>query len=250
MKFLNFYEDLIVEARFFTDEKYEFIINNIGDMLFAALLDSPSKVSEIPEIERFKNYLKTMTTEKITSMDDVAYNITYIGDWLKTFKDSEFSKIINGIFTKFPKIKVDVNNFKKPKRDPNLPPSRRGRPPGSKSEPKPKEFTRVLSRTPIEPMDMPIGSSEKEEVPVEPTEPKSTLYLKPGETLRKRGRKPIYDGLTSMERMKFRNEGPEMIQKLEDKAEKLDKSVTDTIKRIKEIFVAIDKRKKFWGISD
>jgi hypothetical protein len=247
MKFYNFYEDLLIEGRFFSEEKYNFIINNLGDLLFEQLIDSPERVQEIPEYQRFMNYLKFNTTVDVNGVEDVAYNVSHIGDWLRKFSDSDFSKIVNGIFRAFPKIKLSVDNFRKPPRDPNLPPSKRGRPPGSKNVKQPVQFSRELSRTKIdEPEDMIIGLDE----PVAPKEPKSIRYLKPDETLRKRGRKPIDDGLTAMERAKYKQEGPEGIEKLKTKWTRVDAEVQKMIDMIHKIENEISKRKRYFGITD
>jgi hypothetical protein len=250
MKLYTFYNDLLVEGRYFSEEKYNFIIDNLGDMLFNKLSIEPKLVQSLPEIFRFKSYLKKYIPNPIINDEDIVYNLSEYGEWLKYFSDSEFSKIVNGIFTLFPDIKKNVNDFNKPKRDPNLPPSRRGRPLGSKSTPKPIQFSRVISRTKPEPKDMVIGSNE----PVSTKEPKPTLYLGPEDSLRKRGRKPIDDGLTSMERIKYKAEGPEMIEKLEKKIIDIDNETNRQIdiatQRIKKIMKDIEKRKNYFGLTD
>ena len=250
MKFYTFYDDLLIEARHFSEEKYNFIIDNLGDMLFNRLSSEPKLIQSLPEIGRFKSYLNKYTTKPVINDEDIVYNLSEYGEWLKNFSDSEFSKIVNGIFGSFPDIKRNVDNFNKPKRDPSLPPSRRGRPPGSKSTPKPIQFNRVISRTKIEPEDMVIGSDE----PVSVKQPKPTLYLGPEDSLRKRGRKPIDDGLTSMERMKYKADGPEMIEKLENKIldieKESDRHLDMATQRIKKIMKDIEKRKNYFGLTD
>jgi hypothetical protein len=253
MKFLDFYYDLITEARHFSNEKQEYIVKNIGELLFNELINSPKKVRSLPEIGRFESYLKTKTNNKIGSDEDIVYQLPDdYGNWLESFPIDSFSKIINRIFLDFPNIKKRIDNFNKPIRDPNLPPSRRGRPPGSKSAPKPITFSREISRTKKDDdfsQEIPIGKSE---TPITRTErpERPTIYLGPEDSLRKRGRKPIDDGLTAMERMKFRKEGPEMIDKLKTKWSLLDQEIQKQIERIHKINDELDKRKKFFGIED
>lgn len=237
------------EARFVSDNKYEYIIKNLGGLLFNELSNNPLKVKVIPEINRFESFLKINRNVNIKNEEDIVYNLDEFGDWLKYFNDKEFARIMNGIYSVFPNIKKSVNTFNVVKRDPSLPPSKSGRPLGSTKKPNKviHSYSRVLSRRPIEPKDVEIEpvnvSSDNAEF--------SQGDMKSGseEMLKKRGRRPKDDGFSNYERSKFQKEGPGAIEKLENKALELDKKVDEIINKIKSLYDDANKRRKFFKMD-
>jgi hypothetical protein len=244
---------LLREARFVSDEKYDFIIKNLGNLLFNELVNNPVKVNAIPEINRFKSFLKFNRNVEVKNDEDVVYNLDEIGDWLRNFSDMEFTKIMNGIFSFFPNVKRGVDTFNVVKRDPSLPPSRRGRPLGSTKKPGNKIiYSKVISRRPLEPKDVELEPQSMEFRQGEPKvdiEPKTSSNIDSKDELRKRGRKPKDDGFSNYERFRFQKEGPESIEKLENRALELDKQVDEIMKKIRSLYADADKRRKFFNMD-
>ena len=51
------FNDLIKESRYVSDEKFDWIVNNLGDWLFDEFFNSPSKILKLNFYEKFKSYL-------------------------------------------------------------------------------------------------------------------------------------------------------------------------------------------------
>ena len=221
MKFFHFYEDLLTEAKYTSDEKFDWILSNIEGWLFEKLFSNPIAIRNLKFYNPFRTYLQQNTNEKIDSDSDIVMSIDQLKFFLNSLKKNESQKILSDIFEKFPDLKAKASRFGKPE-----PTGKRGRPVGSKNKPK------------TEPKIEPEIDIMKTAVPQDPT----------SEPLRK-GRPKLYDdGLTSAERAKYKKEGQAMIKSLESKAESLDNQVDIIINRIKKIMTDVDKRKKFFGI--
>lgn len=222
MKFFLFYDDLLSEARMMSDEKFDWIVNNIGDWLFEELYSKPQLINSLPNMDQFKTFVRYKTTEKADTDSDLVGALHRIGDFLNMLNPKESQNFIKSVSSTFPKIAAKILRFGKPE-----PTGKRGRPAGSKN--------RIKD---IEPeIDTNISMAPKRPEVQEPSEPK------------KRGRKPIEGPLTSMERYLYKKEGPEKIQNLELKVKELDSEIDHTVQRIKKIMQDIEKRKNFFGIQ-
>jgi hypothetical protein len=51
MKFFLFYEDLLSEARLMSDEKFDWIVKNLGEWLFEELYSKPQLINSLPNME-------------------------------------------------------------------------------------------------------------------------------------------------------------------------------------------------------
>lgn len=274
MKFYQFFEELLTEmpaGRPLGEEKYNFIIKNVGGFIFDEVVYSPKDIQKWDKWSDFKEYLVRTTNNKFFTTNDVVENLDSIGDWLVTFSESEFKNILNSIYKAFPNIKVKVDNYKKPMRNPLIGSDdrpRRGRPPGTgkkqSQDQKPKiTFSREIGRRPLDPQSQGYEEIGLDDIgygyegDVASSEPKKTskptLYLGPEDSLRKRGRKPIDDGLTAIERAKYKSEGVKKISDLEGLVEKLYKEEHENYRRymdkIKKVTFDIIKRKKFFNLE-
>jgi hypothetical protein len=222
MKFFLFYEDILSEARMMSDEKFDWIVNNLGDWLFEELYSRPQFVNSLPNIEQFKTFVKYKTTEKADSESDLVAALDRLGDFLNMLSPKESQNFIKSVSATFPQIGAKILRYGKPEST-----GKRGRPAGSKNKFKDKE-TKIDSNIAPEPKRPEIQ---------QPSEPK------------KRGRKPLQSPLSSIERHIYKKEGPEKIQNLETKVKELDLQVDQTIQRIQKIMKDIEKRKNYFGIQ-
>lgn len=222
MKFFLFYEDLLSEARLMSDEKFDWIVNNLGEWLFEELYSQPQLINSLPNMDQFKTFVKYKTTEKADTDSDLVGALYRISDFLNMLSPKESQNFIKSVSSTFPKVAAKISRFGKPEKTGN-----RGRPAGSKNRIKDLE-PEIDTNISLEP--------KKQEIP-QPSEPK------------KRGRKPLQSPLTSMERYLYKKEGPEKIQSLELKVKELDSEVDQTVQRIKKIMQDIEKRKNFFGIQ-
>ena len=226
MKFFYFYDDLIIEGRMLSAEKFTWISEKIGDWLFGELFGNPQKVQSLPFFEQFKNFLKKNTTEKIDTNSQIVMALHYLKDFLNQMepKDSQF--FIKKVSIDYPTIAQKILRFGKPEE-----PGKRGRPMGSKNKPKKDLYEPNILTTPKKISE---PSTEIQPTQIEP---------------KKRGRKPIESQFTAVERHIFKKEGPEKIKKLEDKVTELDADIDQMVGRIKKIMQDIDRRKSFFGIE-
>ncbi len=222
MKFFLFYEDLLSEARLMSDEKFDWIVKNLGEWLFEELYSKPQLINSLPNMEQFRTFVKFKTTEKANTDSELVGALYRLGDFLNMLSPKESQTFIKSVSSTFPKIASKILRYGKPE-----PTGKRGRPAGSKN--KEKQFEPEI-KTDI------AFIPKKQQIP-QPSEPK------------KRGRKPLESPLTSMERYLYKKEGPEKIQSLEMKVKELDSEIDQTVQRIKKIMQDIEKRKNFFGIQ-
>lgn len=223
MKFFYFYEDLIAEARTMADDKFSWIAENIGNWLFDELFSKPNLISSLPNMDQFKTYVRTSIKKLDVDPSEMVQNLHLMDTFLNRLDKKESANFIKEVVKLFPNISAKIQRYGKP--EPTG--GKRGRPIGSKNKPKSEPLNIDVIKTTVKPKSEP-----QQELPT------------------KRGRPKIYDdNLTAIERMRYRKEGPEIIQKLEQKVSGYDKEIDQTIARIKKIMVDIDKRKKFFGIE-
>lgn len=228
MKLQEFYSDFLFEARYLSDEKFECVVNNMGDWLFEIFYRRPNLVKSLPFYNEFKSFLKSNTTEKSETDEEIVFALNRIGDFLNMLSAKDSQKFIKDITSTFPNLTEKINRCGKPEST-----GKRGRPVGSRNKPKdqpqikpvPKPEPEIDFEKPIQKLDV-----------VEPS--------------RGAGRPKIYDDkFSAIDRFRYRKEGPEMIQSLELKVKSMDSQVNQIIGRIKKIMKDIDRRKEFFGIE-
>lgn len=228
MKFFEIYEDFIYEARLISDEKFEWIVKNLGDWLFTELYSKPQLINSLPFIEQFKTFVKHKTTEKKDSDEDLVSALYRIDDFLNLMNPKQSQEFIKKVIDIFPIIGLKISRFGKPETS-----GKRGRPFGSKNK-----IQKVDYQTEPE-LDITKGrpSPQIDEPQITQSEPK------------RRGRKPLDSPFTAIERHIFKKEGPEKIEKMETKVKELDSQVNQTIQRIQKMIKDIDRRKNFFGLE-
>lgn len=228
MKLNYFFEDFISEARYLSDEKFECIVNNMGEWLFELFYQKPSLIRNLPFYEQFKTFVKFRTTEKANSDEDLVAALDRIDDFLNILSAKDSQKFIKDITSTFPNLNEKINRCGKPESI-----GKRGRPFGSKNKPK------------DQPQIKPVPKSEPEIDFEKPIQKPDVV-----EPSRGAGRPKIYDDkFSAIDRYRYRKEGPEMIQSLESKVKSMDSQVNQIIGRIKKIMKDIDRRKEFFGIE-
>lgn len=228
MKFFEIYEDFIYEARLISDEKFDWIIQNLGDWLFEELYSRPQLVNSLPYLEEFKTFIKYKTTEKKDSDEDLVSALYRIDDFLNLMPAKQSQDFIKSVSTTFPKIAFKISRFGKPE---TL--GKRGRPFGAKNKIKKVDYR------PEPELDITKGK-------IEPQTIKPTLSQSEP---KKRGRKSLDSPFTAIERHIFKKEGPEKIEKMETRVKELDSQVNQTIQKIQKMIRDIDRRKNFFGLE-
>jgi len=232
MKFFDFYDDVILEARYSSDEKFDWIASNMETWLFDKMVRNPVLMRSMRWASKFKEYLKNNTNEPYDTDSNLVMALDRIEDFLQKLSKKDSQDIIKDVTNVFPDIKSKIARFGKPEVA-----GRRGRPFGSKNKPRAPKDDISIDKVVSAPQVIDPVLPEPEEITPQP--------------VKKLGRPKIYsDEFTSMERSKYKREGPAMIKSLEAKAESLDNEVNLTIARIKKIMADIEKRKKFFGIEN
>lgn len=257
MKFFYFYNDLLLEARYYSDEKFNWVAQNIGGWILDSTIDSPWKIKALPLYNEFKDYLRSNTTKNTSTDDDMVLATDYIENFLNFLSPRDAQTFIKGSMEKFPRVKENIVNYLKPKVDTGVEGKRRGRPPGVKNKPKidlTDPSIRIIKRVrPEEPVDVTKGTPQRMEPQItQPDVQNEPESEQPDvQSLQKRaGRPKLYDdNLTAFERMKYKKEGPGMIKSLEGKVESLNYEAEQIRQRILKIMGDIGKRKKYFGIE-
>lgn len=230
MKFFSFYNDLLIEARYSTDEKFNWMASKMESWLFDKFFANPKLMRSMRWVPKFREYIKNNTNSEYETDSNLVMALDHIEDFLQSLSKRDSQDIIKEIGFTFPDIKQKIARFGRPEE-----PGKRGRPLGSKNKPKEPSSDDINIEKTIE---------KPEVIKPEVTEPVRTSTPRVG-------RPKIYsDEFTAMERSKYKREGPAMIKSLEAKAESLDNQVSLTIARIKKIMSDIEKRKKFFGLEN
>jgi hypothetical protein len=231
MKFFNFFDDLLIEARMISDEKFNYFTQNISGWLFDELYMNPERINLLPNIDQFKTYVRS-TINKVPTNAELVENLTLLETFLDRLNPKESQQFIKQVLKLFPTIMSKFNRFGKPELS-----GKRGRPFGLKNKPKP------------EPKDVYNISITKKPVATN-SQKKSGIEQAFEPEIKKRGRPKIYSNeFTANERSRYKREGISMINNLESKVELMNNEVDVMIQRIKKIMKEIDKRKKFFGVE-
>lgn len=228
MKFLDFYTDIISEARYSSDEKFDWIASKMESWLFDKMVSAPYLMKGMKWAPKFREYIKNNTREPFETDSNLVMALDHIEDFLQSLSKRDSQDVIKDIMISFPEIRAKISRFGKPEVA-----GKKGRPAGSKNSPKIDKG-----------LDIDVSLSTPKI-----SEPEISIDPSPV-TPKRAGRPKMYnDDFTAMERSKYKKEGPAMIKSLEAKVESLDNEVNMTIARIRKIMADIDKRKKFFGIE-
>ncbi len=249
MRFLNYFQDYIAEARYYSDEKFNWVASNIGSWILDSTIDNPVKIQSLPMIQEFQSWLSTNTTKPTKSNDDLVLATDYIDSFLNSLSPRDAQNFIKTSMERFPIVKTKIANYLKDEIQDNLG-KRRGRPPGSKNKQKidlNDPSIRVIKRFKPVPKE-PVQDVSKDLPPVIPTQP--TLEPEVPSSSPKRGRPKVFsDDTSAIDRARFKQEGKEYWEYLEAKKKIVDNKIKVFNQQLLKLQSNIDKRKKFWGIE-
>lgn len=254
MKFFYFYDDLLTEARYFSEEKFDWVANNIGTWILDSTIERPSSITSLPFFKQFKEWLSENTTKPTETHEDIVLALDYLEQFLNFLNPRDSQRFMKEAMERFPLVKSKIVSYLKPGMTTQTSSTdgtgkKRGRPPGVKNKPKidlSDPSIKIIKRyKPEEPVDV----TKKTPPPSTLQEPEFTAQ--PEEPIKKAlGRPKVYnDNLTGVERAKYKKEGPGMIKSLEGKVESLNYEAEQIRQRILKIMGDIDKRKKYFGIE-
>lgn len=246
MRFLNYFQDFISEARYYSDEKFNWVAGNMGEWILNSTIDNPIKISALPYLSEFKSWLSTNTVKPHQTNDDIILATDYIENFLNFLPQKDAQKFVKEAMERFPIVKAGIVNYLKPELEKKVT-GRRGRPPGAKNKPKSVldlPGTRIIKRSKIdEPVIIPKIEKQTEPEIVEPSIDDTPQIPS------KRGRKKIESEFTNLERSTFKKEGPAYVDFLISKQRLLDSQIKELTSRIHILQDKIDKRKRFFGIE-
>ena len=254
MKFFYFYEDLLTEARYFSEEKFDWVASNMGTLILDSTIERPSSITSLPFFKQFKEWLSENTTKPTETHEDIVLSLDYLEQFLNFLNPRDSQRFMKEAMERFPLVKSKIVSYLKPgmTSQPSTTDGtgkKRGRPPGVKNKPKidlSDPSIKIIKRyKPEEPIDV------TKQINPQPTQPQSEPKVEPKEPVKKSlGRPKLYnDDLTAFERTKYKKEGPGMIKSLEGKVESLNYEAEQIRQRILKIMGDIDKRKKYFGIE-
>lgn len=253
MRFLNYFQDYITEARYYSDEKFKWVASNIGSWILDSTIDNPVKIASLPMLEEFKKWLSTNTTKSTKSNDDIILATDYLENFLNILNQRDAQNFIKTAMERFPIVRTKIANYLKNDIQDTIG-KRRGRPLGSKNKPRidlNDPSIKVIKRmkpVPTEPVPdisrttEPVTPIQKIDIPTtqEPAVPKDG----------RRGRPKVYsDDLSNVDRARFRQEGRDYWEFLEAKKKLIDRKISQFTSQLEKIQSNIDKRKKFWNIE-
>jgi hypothetical protein len=251
MRFLNYFQDYINEARYYSDEKFNWVASNMGGWILDSTIDNPVKIASLPMFDEFKRWLSTNTTKSTKSNDDIILATDYLDSFLNSLSQRDAQNFIKTAMERFPIVKTKITNYLKNEIQDTIG-KRRGRPPGSKNKPRidlNDPSIRVIRRVKPEPTE-PITTITKTETQPQQIQQPSVQQIEPTTRDIKRGRPKLYsDELTNVDRARFRQEGKDYWEFLEAKKRVIDSKIRQFNAQLEKIQSNIDKRKKFWDIQ-
>lgn len=251
MRFLNYFQDYINEARYYSDEKFNWVASNMGGWILDSTIDNPVKIASLPMFDEFKRWLSTNTTKSTKSNDDIILATDYLDSFLNSLSQRDAQNFIKTAMERFPIVKTKITNYLKNEIQDTIG-KRRGRPPGSKNKPRidlNDPSIKVIRRVKPEPIE-PITNITKTETQPQQIQQPSIQQLEPTTRDIKRGRPKLYsDELSNVDRARFRQEGKDYWEFLEAKKRVIDSKIRQFNAQLEKIQSNIDKRKKFWDIQ-
>ena len=132
MRFVDFYGDILVEARTMGNEKFNWVAENLPNWLFDELYLKPEIIKSLPNMDQFSTYVGS-TIKKSPNSSDLVSNLSLLESFLHRLDQKESANFIRKVLETFPKIKAKILRFGKPE---ITTPGKRGRKLGSKNKPK------------------------------------------------------------------------------------------------------------------
>lgn len=249
MRFLNYFQDYITEARYYSDEKFNWVASNMGSWILDSTIDNPVKIQSLPMLQEFQSWLSTNTTKATKSSDDLVLATDYIDSFLNSLSPRDAQNFIKTAMERFPIVKTKIANYLKDEIQDNIG-KRRGRPPGSKNKPKidlNDPSIKVIRRLKPAPQE-PVQDISKDLPPVTPPSVIDQPEVKIS-TPRKGRPKVFSDETSAIDRARFKQEGKDYWEYLEAKKKIVDNKIKVFNQQLVKLQSNIDKRKKFWGIE-
>lgn len=249
MRFLNYFQDYITEARYYSDEKFNWVAQNIGTWILDSTIETPSAIKNLPLLPQFKEWLASNTTKPTQTNDDIILATDYLDRFLNQLSPRDSQKFMKEAMERFPLVKSKIVSYLKtgkpsPEDTDISMGKRRGRPLGTKNKPKidlSDPSIRIIKR--VKPEE-PVAQTQLPTEPVtvaptpEPEEPSKEI---------RRGRPKVYsDDLSPMDRNRFKMEGEAYIAYLESKKNLINNKIEQFNRQLEKIQAGIEKRKKFW----
>lgn len=255
MKFLTFYEDLLLEERPLSDSNLDKIIPKLPQYIFDELNQNPRAILSLPQINFFKNKLSELFGDEYDLNDpDILllgleeHMDTILERGMNAVQQTRFIKQVQSQYPRIDeKIKRDLGKFGK------YVPGGRGRPP--------KQKTDDIQQLPIElrgrrlvPIGVRSADEPKRELPDFNPDDFSDVDFTPEPEVTKepkrRGRPKQYDdSMSAMQRWKIKKEGPEAIDSLQKKHDSIKSDVDKQLDRMRKIMLDIEARKKYFGLE-
>lgn len=213
MRFYEFYEDLVSEARNYSDEKFEVVSKKMANWLLDEFAGAPGQVIRMPMYTEFKRYLLNKGVDA-QNEEDVILGFDNLESWLNELDSRLSQRFLTQVSQRYPAIANKIKFWNRPD---DWKPSGRGRKPGSKNKPKSDDLTFTQ-----------VSVSEPETmVPAKPE------TLTPSEPKR-RGRKPSEDSL----------------RKLENQYEKMQDDLENHIRKMRDLMRQINQRRSYFGKNE
>lgn len=254
MKFYGYFDDLLNEGKYFSDEKFDWVAKNIGEWIMDSTIEKPTNIRNLPMITQFKEYLVTNTKKPIQTDDDIILATDYLENFLNYITPRTAQAFIRDSMVRFPLVKSKIASYLKPQIEAVIQ-KRRGRPLGSKNKPKidlNDPNIKIIKRfKPQEPVDITRTSVSMSEPTPEPQTPEP-VQVEPTTDIptKKMGRPKIFsDEFTAMDRARFKQEGKEYWEYLEAKKKLIDNKIKIFNQQLQKLQSNIDKRKKFWNVE-
>jgi|688.fasta_scaffold00014_112 hypothetical protein len=249
MRFLNYFQDYITEARYYSDEKFNWVASNMGSWILDSTIDNPVKIQSLPMLQEFQSWLSTNTTKATKSSDDLVLATDYIDSFLNSLSPRDAQNFIKTAMERFPIVKTKIANYLKDEIQDNIG-KKRGRPLGSKNKPKidlNDPSIKVIRRLKPAPQE-PVQDISKDLPPVTP--PSVIDQPEVEISTPRRGRPKVFSDETSaIDRARFKQEGKDYWEYLEAKKKIVDNKIKVFNQQLVKLQSNIDKRKKFWEIE-
>jgi hypothetical protein len=256
MKFLSFYEDLLLEERPLSNSNLDKIVPKLPQYIFDELSQNPRSILSLPQINFFKNKLSEiygddydLSDPEIILLGLEEHMDTILERGMNAVQQTRFIKQVQSQYPRIDeKIKKDLGKFGK------YVPGGRGRPPKQKTDDinaLPIELRgRRLSPLGVRRADEPLRAvpefnpDDFSDVDFTPEPDEVTTEPK------RRGRPKQYDdSMSAMQRWKIKKEGPDAIDSLQKKHDSIKSDVDKQLDRMRKIMLDIETRKKYFGLE-
>lgn len=220
------------------DNKFFWISENMGEWLYYEVWSRDYDMNNLPFFDMYKIYLISKTNVNTSNRTSIAESfMNHYEDFLNVMEPQKSEDVIDEIKRHFPSIAQKIARYERKEYNPD---EKRGRnklvkAPKITSAIKSGRFSGDISKL------KPLSSVRLDSVNVPEPEVKPKVDG--------RGRRPVGGEFTTQERFKFKTQGLEYINHLEDKFKEYDNLASTYIQRAQEKLEDINRRKRFFGIK-